>query len=81
MFVIYYEILIIILFIVLFLFIVSFFKVRTAFYFFVFSLVGSIFFFYVVAILPVVMKALTISMGVIFTVPFLIKLPSYPFNY
>jgi len=80
-FVIYYELLVIVLFLVLFLYIVSFFKVRTAFYFFLFSLFGSIFFFYIIAIIPMIVKAITISIAISFAIPFLIKLPSFPFSY
>ena len=80
-FLIYYEFLVIILFICLFLFIASFFKVRTAFYFFLFSLFGSIFFFYVIAVLPIIIKVIVINSAILFTLPFLVKLPSFPFSY
>jgi NADH:ubiquinone oxidoreductase subunit 4 (subunit M) len=80
-FVVHYELLVIVLFIILFLLIVSFFRVRAAFYFFIFSLLGSIFFFYIIAIIPVFVKAMVISIAVVFAIPFLIKLPSFPFSY
>lgn len=80
-FFIYYEFLVIILFISLFLFITSFFKVRSAFYFFIFSLFGSIFFFYVIAVFPVITKVIMINSALVFSLPFLVKLPSFPFSY
>ena len=72
-----YECLIVFLFILLFIFIPSFHRIRTSFFSFLFSVLGSINFilslFYIVS---------SISLfALLLIVPFLIKIPTFPFHY
>lgn len=77
MFFINYECLIILSFFILFIFISSFYRIRTAFFFFLFSILGSINFilslFYIIS--PISLFSLLIIL------PFLIKIPIFPFYY
>ena len=72
-----YEYLIILLFFILFIFIPSFYRIRTAFFSFLFSILGSINFilslFYIIT--PISLFSLIIIL------PFLIKIPTFPFYY
>ena len=72
-----YEYLIILLFFILFIFIPSFYRIRTAFFSFLFSILGSINFilslFYIIS--PISLFSLLIIL------PFLIKIPTFPFYY
>jgi hypothetical protein len=73
-----YELLVISLFLLCYLLIVSIYRIRTCFYLFVFSLLGAICF--VCALLNLLMVESSTA-AIILLIPFLIKVPSYPFYY
>ena len=72
-----YECLIILSFFILFIFIASFYRIRTAFFSFLFSILGSI-----NSILSLFYLVSSISLfSLLIILPFLIKIPSFPFYY
>ena len=72
-----YESLIILSFFILFIFIPSFYRIRTAFFSFLFSILGSI-----NSILSLFYLVSSISLfSLLIILPFLIKIPSFPFYY
>ena len=72
-----YECLIILLFFILFIFIPSFYRIRTALFSFLFSILGSINF-----ILSLFYLVSSISLfSLLLILPFLIKIPTFPFYY
>ena len=72
-----YECLIILSFFILFIFIPSFYRIRTALFFFLFSILGSINF-----ILSLFYLIFSISLfSLLIILPFLIKIPTFPFYY
>ena len=73
-----YESFIIQLFFILFLFMPSFYRIRTAFIFFFFSLFGSISF--ILSLLIFILSSWWIS-SLLILIPFCIKIPSFPFFY
>ena len=73
-----YESLIILLFFILFLFLPSYYRIRSAFFFFLFSIFGSISF--VVALLLFILSEWLLS-SLLILFPFFIKIPSFPFFY
>ena len=73
-----YETLIVLLFFILFLYIPSYYRIRTALFFFVFSIFGSISF--IVCLLIFISSCWLIS-SLLIIVPFFIKIPSFPFFY
>ena len=72
-----YEFIIILLFLVLFIFIPSFYRIRTAFFFFLFSIFGSMFF--ILSLFTIISSISLFSLLII--IPFLIKIPVFPFYY
>ena len=72
-----YEILIICLFFILFIFISSFYRIRTAFYLFVFTILGTIGFSF--GLLFMICSKFYFSLIII--LPLIIKIPSFPFYY
>ena len=77
LFFIYYECLIILLSFILFILIPSFYRIRTAFFFFLFSILGSINF--IVSLFYLIFSISLFSLLII--LPFLIKIPTFPFYY
>ena len=77
LFFIYYECLIILLFFILFIFILSYYRIRTAFFFFLFSILGSINF--IISLFYLIYSISLFSLLII--LPFLIKIPTFPFYY
>ena len=77
-FFVYYELICIILFLILYLFIKSFYKIRTAFYYFIFSIIGS-FIFSLSCILFFFSDCILSEL--LLLVPFLIKVPVFPVYY
>ena len=77
MFFISYECLIIVLFITLLLFIPSIYRVKTAFYSLMFSILGSISF---ICSLSIIIYSTSLY-SIVITLPFIIKIPSFPFYY
>jgi NADH:ubiquinone oxidoreductase subunit 4 (subunit M) len=73
-----YELLIIQLFLMLFLFIPSYYRIRTAFFLLLFSVVGSVSF--ISSIIMLVVSTWLVS-SLIIIIPFYIKLPCFPFYY
>ena len=72
-----YEFLIILSFFILFIFIPSFYRIRTAFFSFLFSILGSINF--ILSLFYIISSISLFSFVII--LPFLIKIPTYPFYY
>jgi NADH-quinone oxidoreductase subunit M len=72
-----YESLIILLFFILFIFIPSIYRIRTAFFFFIFAIIGSVNFifslFYLISSFSV--------FSLLIILPFIIKIPTFPFYY
>ena len=77
-FFVYYEFISIILFLILYFFIKSFYKIRTAFYYFIFSIIGS--FIFSLSCLLFFFSDCILS-ELLLLVPFLIKVPVFPFYY
>jgi len=73
-----YECLILLLFFILFLFIPSYYRIRTAFFFFLFSILGSISF--ILSLLIFILSEWLISCLLIILI-FFIKIPCFPFFY
>ncbi len=72
-----YEGLIILLFFILFIYIPSFYKIRTAFFFFLFSILGSINF--ILGLFSIISSSSLFSLSII--LPFLIKIPTFPYYF
>lgn len=75
LFFIFYELLIIVLFFMLYIFIPSYYRIRTAFFLFLFSILGSINF--ILSCVFIISSFTLFSLLII--MPFLIKIPSFPF--
>ena len=73
-----YECFIILLFFILFLFLPSFYRIRTAYIFFLFTIFGSISF--ILSLLIFILSYWWIS-SLLILIPFCIKIPSFPFFY
>jgi NADH:ubiquinone oxidoreductase subunit 4 (subunit M) len=78
LFFIYYECLIILLFFILFLFLPSFYRIRTTFIFFLFTIFGTISF--ILSLMIFILSELWIS-SLMILIPYLIKIPCFPFYY
>ena len=77
-FLLFYESLIVILYLVLFIFIPSYYRIRTAFFYFSFSMIGSSSF--MIGLLLVILSSWWLSYWLI-VLPFYIKYPAFPFFY
>ena len=72
-----YELLLIILSFILFLFIPSYYRIRTAFFFSLFSIFGSL----LLLISLIIFISTSFIITLLLIIPFIIKLPSFPFYY
>ena len=78
LFFIFYECLIILLFFILFLFLPSFYRIRTTFIFFIFTIFGTISF--ILSLMIFILSEWWIS-SLMILIPFCVKIPCFPFYY